>query len=205
MTPRNAVRLLLIVAGAVGLVCTWIPATTPLGPLVYFTVQSNFLLLAYAVWSFGGRASTLKGAVTLYISITGLVAHFILMDGASPLPLLTSGDIGDKGEFLLHYVTPVLALIDWLAFDRGLRPRWIEPLKWLVYPAAYLVFALVRGLFVHRYPYPFLDVNRLGYGGVAVQAVMLSVFFAALGYALLGLHRLVSRKAGVSLRPGEAG
>ncbi|MFI6321148.1 Pr6Pr family membrane protein [Nonomuraea sp. NPDC050556] len=200
MTLRNVVRLLLILAGAVGLVCTWIPATSPLNPLVYFTVQSNILLLTYNLWAFNGRSSTLKGAVTLYISITGLVAHFILMDGANPFPLLTSGDVGDVGEFFLHYVTPVLALVDWLAFDHDLRPRWIEPLKWLAFPAAYFVFALVRGLFVHRYPYPFLDVNRLGYGGVAVQAVFLALFFAALGYTLVALHRLASRKPALAMR-----
>lgn len=52
-----------------------------------------------------------------------------------------------------------------------------------------------------RYPYPFLDVARFGYSGVALMALALAVCFVLLGYGLIDLHRLVnqaSRTAAVS-------
>nr|BFE85917.1 hypothetical protein GCM10020093_085180 [Planobispora longispora] len=155
----------------------------------------------------GAPSALLKGAVTLFISITGLVYHFVLMHGANPLGMLPDGrgdDVLDLGNLLLHYVTPIMAIVDWLVFDRALRPAWSVPLAWLAYPAFYLVFALTRGALLdpgaeRRYPYPFLDVDKLGYDGVALQAVFLTAFFAALGYGLVALHRLVSRTA----RPAE--
>ncbi|MCG5218754.1 Pr6Pr family membrane protein [Streptosporangium sp. KLBMP 9127] len=193
-------RILLVVMAVVGLVCNWATAAAPLNPPVYFTVQSNLALVLYYGWRLLGRdtSATLKGAVTLYLVITGLVAHFVLTGGANPLLLFPDGsgdDVRDLGSLLLHYVTPIMALADWLLFDRSRRLGWTDPLKWLAYPLAYAVFALGRGALLapgtaRRYPYPFLDVDRLGYDGVAVQAVVLAVVFAVLGYALIALRRI---------------
>ncbi|MFC4062332.1 Pr6Pr family membrane protein [Planomonospora corallina] len=212
MSGTNIYRAVLVVAGLAGLVCTWISGNEP---LIYFTVQSNIMLTAYYAWQLSGRgapSASLKGAVTLFISITGLVYHFMLAHGASPLGLLPDGrgdDVSQMGSLLLHYVTPAMAFADWLLFDRALRPGWAGPLLWLAYPLAYLVFALTRGALLEpgaerRYPYPFLDVDRLGYDGVALQAVVLTAAFAVLGYAVVALHRLVSRTARPRLTP-EAG
>jgi len=136
--------------------------------------------------------------VTLYIVITGLVWHFLRMRGASPFEHLSLSGLG-LGNFLLHYVTPIMAVTDWLFFDRAApRPKWAAAPVWLAYPAAYLVFALVRGALLpqyawKRYPYPFLDVDRFGYGGVSLVAVALAACFVLLGYGLIALHRLVNR------------
>ena len=196
----TAYRLMLILAAVVGLIYTWLALGSPLNPLVLFTVQSNLLLTGFYLWQVAGRGrrppTQLKGAVTLYIVITGLVWHFLRMRGASPFEHLSLRGHG-LGNFLLHYVTPVLAVIDWLLFDRTApRPKWTAALTWLVYPMAYLAFALVRGALLppdawKRYPYPFLDVDTFGYGGVALNALALAVCFALLGYGLIALHRLV--------------
>ncbi|MFI7636720.1 Pr6Pr family membrane protein [Nonomuraea sp. NPDC049400] len=197
----TAYRLMLILAAVVGLVYTWLALADPLNPLVLFTVQSNLLLTAFYSWQVAGRwrlPTELKGAVTLYIVITGLVWHFLRMRGANPFEHLSLHGRG-LGNFLLHYVTPVMAVIDWLCFDRvAPRPKWAAALRWLVYPLAYLVFALVRGALLppdawKRYPYPFLDVDKFGYGGVALMALALAVGFLLLGYGLIALHRLVNR------------
>ncbi|GES11226.1 Pr6Pr family membrane protein [Acrocarpospora macrocephala] len=194
-------RLVVVAAAVIGMVYTWIALDSPLNPLVLFTVQSNLLLAGYYFWRVVSRrpaSAEVKGAVTLYIVITGLVWHFLRMGGASPFERLSLSGLG-LGNFLLHYVTPVMAVIDWLVFDRiAPRPRWVAALLWLVYPVAYMVFALVRGVLLpagawKRYPYPFLDVDRFGYGGVALMALALAVCFALLGCGLIALHRLVKR------------
>lgn len=192
---------MLILAAVVGLIHTWMALGSPLNPLVLFTVQSNLLLAGFYSWQVVGRwhsSVQLKGAVTLYIVITGLVWHFLRMRGANPFEHLSLHGHG-LGNFLLHYVTPVMAVIDWLFFDRAApRPTWAAALRWLIYPMAYLAFALVRGALLppgawKRYPYPFLDVDRFGYGGVALMALALAVCFVLLGYGLIALRRLVDR------------
>ena len=45
----------------------------------------------------------------------------------------------------------------WLIFVPKAKLRWRVVLGWLVYPLAYMIFVLVRGSLVGRYPYPFLD------------------------------------------------
>ncbi|MBB6346705.1 hypothetical protein FHU36_003214 [Nonomuraea muscovyensis] len=191
-----------ILVAVVGLSYTWVALADPLNPLVLFTVQSNLLLAGYCVWRVvrrGRPTPEVKGAVTLYIVITGLVWHFLRMRGASPFERLSFSGFG-LGNFLLHYVTPIMAVIDWLFLDRTAhRPRWAAAFGWLVYPMAYLVFALVRGALLppdawKRYPYPFLDVDRFGYGGVSLMAVALAAGFLLLGFGLIALHRAVDRR-----------
>jgi hypothetical protein len=194
-------RAVLIVAAVVGLVYTWLALVGRLNPLVLFTVQSNLLLAGYYGVRLVSRRRPrpeIKGAVTLYIVATGLVWHFVRMRGASPFEHLSLTGFG-LGNFLLHYVTPVLAVVDWLCIDRTIpRPRWKVALAWLAYPAAYLAFALLRGALLpsgtwKRYPYPFLDVDQFGYGGVALIAVMMGLAFVLLGLTLIAAHRLTTR------------
>jgi hypothetical protein len=186
-------RILLVAAAVSGLVCL---AVSIRGPWAYFTVQSNVMLALYYGWRLLGRGTpaTLKGAVTLYLLVTGLV-NYVSRDLASPLTLLDGGVRG-LGNFLLHYVTPVMAVVDWLAFDRSSRARWAAPFAWLAYPLAYGAFVLLAApALPRRYVYPFLNVERLGWSGVALMAGAVLAGFVVLGYALLGLHRLTAGPA----------
>jgi hypothetical protein len=160
---------------------------------VYFTTQSNTLVGCCFLWGALGRAghrppTVLRGAVTLYILITFLVFHLVL---ANPASGFGNGSVhlGSVQNILLHTVTPLFALADWLLV-RAERPRWWWAGAWLAYPLGYLAFALVRGLIVHEYPYPFLDVRELGYGGVATVSAVLLVVFWGLGFAVVALGRI---------------
>ncbi|MEE3920616.1 Pr6Pr family membrane protein [Micromonospora sp. BRA006-A] len=62
-----------------------------------------------------------------------------------------------------------------------------------MFPLGYLGFALVRGLIVDRYPYPFIDAGELGYDGVAVSAVGFATVFWLLGLLFVGVDRLLAR------------
>ncbi|MQA98275.1 MAG: hypothetical protein GEV11_28105 [Streptosporangiales bacterium] len=211
-----------ILAAVVGLGYTWMALDDdPLNPLVLFTVQSNLLLAGYYGWRVvrrGPASAEVKGAVTLYLVVTGLIWHFLRMGGSSPFEHLSLSGFG-LGNLLLHYVTPVVVVIDWLVFDRNARPpRWAAALAWLAYPLAYLIFVLVRGVMLppdawKRYPYPFLDVDIFGYGGVVRMAIALAACFVLLGLGLIALHRgavragrtaAASRLAPAETAPAEA-
>ncbi|MFD6665437.1 Pr6Pr family membrane protein [Micromonospora chalcea] len=220
MTPRRRrpailLRVAVVLAVLAGIVLTALGPATLTGLLPYFTIQSNVavgVLAGYAAWcALRGRAeppSVLKGAVTLYITITGTVYHLVLANPASPFAMAQPDRQPGEwwGNQFLHTVVPLLAVADWALFDRRgrLRPRYAA--WWLAFPLAYLGFALVRGLVVDRYPYPFLDAGRLGYDGVAVSAVGFALAFWLLGLLFVGVDRLLARtgRSGAAQSPPAA-
>jgi hypothetical protein len=60
---------------------------------------------------------------------------------------------------------------------------------WLLYPIIYLAYWLIRGPRVGYYPYFFIDVNALGYSGVALWSGALIVVFLLLGSLMLLVDR----------------
>jgi len=199
-------RLAIVVAAAVGLVKTFVDVETGsiLNPLVYFTVQSNIILAAVMLvavarprWWDTTRGTVVVGAATLWISVTGIVYHTLLAG-----PFAMSGadtDPNTLDSIMLHTVTPLMAIVGWLLLGRAQRTlSWRWAATWLVYPLGYLAFALIRGLSTHDYPYPFVNVTKLGYGGVTLMSLALCVAFWALGLAVIALGRL-----GVRLRGGS--
>ncbi|GHF62551.1 integral membrane regulator [Streptomyces mashuensis] len=168
----------------------------------YFTIQSNILLAIVCAWS-AHRAWTARpalppritGAALLYISITGLVFHFVLSNDASGFAMTSQRTpLESVANHLLHTVTPLGAALDWLLFTAPggflLRQAW----QWLAYPLLYLPFALIRGALLApgtdgRYPYPFLDVDLHGYTGIAMNAVVFGLAFYALALTLTLLDR----------------
>ena len=55
----------------------------------------------------------LKGGITVAILLTGLVYHFMLA------PLKTPEEFWTIENFLVHYIVPYGALLDWALFDKG--------------------------------------------------------------------------------------
>lgn len=65
----------------------------------------------------------------------------------------------------------------------------------VILPLIYVAFILIRALILGNsysgtlYPYFFLNVERLGFGGVALWVIILVVIFIALGYILFMFDR----------------
>ena len=83
-------------------------------------------------------------------------------------------------NILLHIVVPVLAILDWLVVGRGQRSvRWWQPLVWLIYPAVYVVLALVvLNRAGRRAPYYFLDPDSVGMLVVVTNIGLLAASFS---------------------------
>ena len=80
---------------------------------------------------------------------------------------------------------PVVLVADWLVEPPRWRlPRWTV-LAWLAYPLTWLGYTLVRGEIVDWYPYPFVDVSRLGYDGVLTRSALRAVGFALASLVVL--------------------
>jgi hypothetical protein len=92
---------------------------------------------------------------------------------------------------LMHYVTPLLFLIDWVAFVPKGRLPWTMVATSLLLPLAYAVWVIVHGVIANWYPYPFVDIRSLGYQqGMEHMAGFLGVF-VAITLTLLAIDRVM--------------
>ncbi|MBX7258140.1 MAG: Pr6Pr family membrane protein [Candidatus Hydrogenedentes bacterium] len=167
-------------------------------------------------------APLLKGAVTVYILITALVYKFILAGKPNDFPPPPQAPVYEvqanydssqalrSDEWpvnpqrkpyslpskLLHIVVPIMAVADWLLFDARRRYRWRYAVIWIAYPVVYLIFVLSRGVLFPgtKYPYPFLDVARIGYHGVASNGAIYGLAFVLLGLAIVAIDRTLPGK-----------
>jgi hypothetical protein len=86
-------------------------------------------------------------------------------------------------------VTPACALLFWIVFARKGGLVWRDPLLWAIYPLAYLVYAIVRGVTTGKYAYPFLNVLTLGWSRTALNAFYIAAAFMVCGYAMVWFDR----------------
>jgi hypothetical protein len=156
--------------------------------LSYFTIQSNILvavtsaLLALRPARSGPVFRVLRLDALLCISISAIVYHVVL-DHSQPTPLRMVANL------LLHTAVPIGALVAWLLV--GPRPllSWTVIAWALVPPLGWAAYTFVRGAVIAWYPYPFLDVTKIGLGRALADTGAVAVLFLALG----GLARLVER------------
>lgn len=143
--------------------------------LTYFTIDSNLLvlvaclLLAIRLDRESTAFHVLRLTSLVAITVTGVVFHAVL---AQLLDLKSWSIVQSE---LSHTVTPVMAVAGWLIWG----PRKAVPAKvvWLslTFPVVWAAFTLIRGAMIDWYPYPFIDVTKLGYGRVAVNCVWVAL------------------------------
>ncbi|SDB60109.1 hypothetical protein SAMN03159382_04736 [Pseudomonas sp. NFACC23-1] len=94
---------------------------------------------------------------------------------------------------LLHDVMPVVFLIYWwFCVPKGLH--WAAVWLWLIYPLVYFIYALVRGHLIGSYPYPFIEVDRLGYSQVLGNALMVLLGFVVISLVLIAADRVKGQR-----------
>lgn len=121
----------------------------------YFTIESNLagivVLSAAAVRvPMPPRFEAIRGAVTLYLVVTGIIYNALLRD-------VGVGIAAEWTNVVVHLVMPVVVLFDWLLVPPARAIAARTALIWLAYPLCYLAYSVVRGPIVDWYPYPFID------------------------------------------------
>ncbi|MGA8679678.1 MAG: Pr6Pr family membrane protein [Acidimicrobiales bacterium] len=168
------------------------PVERAFNTFVFFTVQSNLivgvttLLLAQNPRRSSPVFATFRLIGIVAITVTGIVYHVAL---AGLFDLQGWDQLGNQ---LVHTAVPILAVVGWLMFGpRGLTSARV--VCWsLAFPVCWLAFTLIRGAFVHWYPYPFIDVTRLGYGGTLLNCLWVSLLLLALAGAANAVDRRLS-------------
>lgn len=197
--PVVLVRLVAATLALIGTRAVW--RDGELDGLVYFTNISNLAFAVVVLWAAVGTVrgrgqppAALKGGVTLFLLITGLVSWLVLAPERAGAPVVAFGLTGGQIE---HEVVPLLALVDFVLLDAHRRLRWRAVAWWITALLGYLAFATVRGLVRPDlgYPYGFIDLAALGWGGLGLNVLLYGVAFALLGALLVLVDRRLPARA----------
>jgi hypothetical protein len=161
----------------------------------YFTIISN-ILIALAMTLPCLAPKSRLGAWFMRPPVRTVLAGYIIVV-ALVYHLMLRGLFHPQGwrlvcQIILHYVTPTLFVLDWLLFVPKRELSWRLAFSGLVFPVLYVGWTLLHGALAGFYPYPFINVLRLGYEQVLLNITGLIVAFVCLLLALVGLGRLLS-------------
>jgi hypothetical protein len=163
--------------------------------LSFFTILTNIMVAVYftlmlkrpAQESWLRRASAAT-ALTVYIFVVGAVYNFVLRQLWEPKGLQKLVDE------LLHSVIPLYFLVYWIWFVQKGSLKWKHVFGWLAYPLVYCVFILIRGGASDYYPYPFMDVTKLGMNTVLKNCGVLFIVFLFLSLLFVGIARALTAR-----------
>lgn len=142
----------------------------------YFTILSNILVsicFSVILFNFSSFFKSYKTqtAITVYISIVAIVYNIILRFIWEPTGLQR---IVDE---LLHVVNPIIFVVYWFLFKNEISMPYKFLFKIIQFPIFYLCIVLLIGNYSNHYPYPFLDVNSIGYINVILNSIGISSAF----------------------------
>ena len=173
----------------------------------FYTNLSNLAVLLYelalAIVPAGGvrrllTGSTVALAMTLCIYVTHLVYHFVLVPDARRRGQKFADFGGSLGNLCVHYGTPWLVVMQWVLWGDKSGLTVLSAVWWLALPLAYFAYAMLRartgkpiGHTRLLYPYPFMDLEKLGPKRFCLSVAAVLAAFFALGCIFVGLGRLL--------------
>lgn len=167
--------------------------------LSFFTILTNTLVACTLSLQVVGRTTRAARFFGRPSVATGVAANIVLVDIAYSLllrPLSHSHGLQLMNDSVLHDVLPLVYLGYWWCIVGVGRFGFSDMLRWAIYPVLYFTYALVRGALFGLYPYPFINVDQLGYPRVMANAIAILLGFALISGVLIGLDRLKIRRAG---------
>ena len=184
---------------------------------VHFTNLSNFLCIGVVLAaliqtakkkddSYVTTAPMLKFIGMLGILLTFLVFNIMLAGAAGRDPQLN----WRIGSLCFHVILPILYIADWFLFRERGKCKWYYPVASIGFPIGYVIFLLIQAIILKFdtsilipttttpliYPYFFVNLDTQGVPGVLMWIAILSVAFAAVGFAFFGFDRLAKKKNG---------
>ncbi len=158
----------------------------------YFTILTNVLLVVHLLAITKGWQISASRAAGLMVAIAtvGILYHALL---ASQFPTEGLGWWADLG---LHTVMPLGFTAWWLGFAPK-DVRWRDVPQWLIWPAIYAGYAVIRGQQTGVWAYPFLNADALGWAHMARNMAALLLALGLLSLAIAALARILH-----SAKPG---
>ena len=166
----------------------------------FFTILTNLALvlvflsvLIEAAWLVWLRSPVTRGAMVAAITLVMVFYHFVLAGLWAPQGWFKVADV------TLHYVTPSLYILWWLAIQPHGMLRFADIPAMLAPPMIYLVYAMIRGAIATEYPYPILEAHKLGYPQVGLNILFVLIGLSVLCLTAIGVDRLLGRGKATAL------
>jgi hypothetical protein len=159
----------------------------------FFTDVGNLLVaLEFTALALAPRLVTARVfGMALSSMLMAAIVFYGLLDGWAALAY------GGPGGVIAHAIVPAAVLLYWLAFPPAGPMRTRDIALWASFPLAYCAYAITRGLSDGRYPYYFLDVNRLG-AKVAIYIVGILLLFCIIGVGVVAIDGWRKRGRSIS-------
>ncbi len=153
--------------------------------LGYFTILTNtFAAVVLTILSLLPNSKIGKvfatpevfGCVVSSMLWVGIGFHLLLSDYWSP------DGMEAVSNYLNHYIVPSSLLIVWLIFPPETQISKRTPLLWEIYPLIYGAYIIIRGEIIDKYPYPFFDINVIGYPKALWNGLVILIVILGIGY-----------------------
>ncbi len=192
-------RMIIAVVCSIGIVEQAKGMDKPYVMFYFFTILINILCgLFFVIMSIRRKNErVIEGGLVTSIILVMLVFHFMLR----PTSDFYQHELG-LNNLILHYIMPVLVVIDFYFLSGEKKIKCYHPIYWLIIPIGYLIFVYLKAAFgapfytgygMSKYPYFFLDIDKMGMMKVLGMISTLVLFYLALGYAVLLLDYLMNK------------
>jgi hypothetical protein len=161
--------------GLLGSIVFYFSFFTILTNIAAVLVHASLVSPAGYAWFPTFAGPRMRAGVAVSIALVFIVYATVLARLWQPQGLFLLCDV------LLHYVTPVIFVLWWLVAGADGATRWRDISWWMIYPLAYLAYALIRAPFAGEVPYPFLDAAKNGAASVALASLAITALFVGLG------------------------
>lgn len=170
----------------------------------YFSIQTSIIAGAALLWtgltSWSGRRDSKAQAIVrlaataCYILVS--LAYNLLLRGTANDPRDGDYDWPVLPNEIIHVWAPLALTLGWLLLQGSVRLKLRAALWVAVYPLAWLIFSVLRGLATGWWPYWFIDpTDDGGVVGMFTYIGAITVFLILLGLILIALSRMpISRK-----------
>ncbi len=222
-------RIIIALTGTVALIFNFgiIKANLQLLQIEYFyNIITIFTVIYYYVLAFWQINNTkkdktclvpwLKGAITVSCVGIMIISYFFINN--TTVPNWDTYFVANT----MHYVIPIMVIIDWLLFDKKGFFKLFFPIIWATPAILYSAYVYISVLFLDRsvgvaksfcypikdcgsYPYPFFNVEANGILNTIATLLLLAVIFVVVGYLMYFIDIIPGKVGGFisSRKKGE--
>ena len=102
---------------------------------------------------------------------------------------------------MAHYVVPFMFILDWILFQPKGLFRWKYAVTWLLFPLVYIISFFIRCkcnsqaefINVPKYPYFFLNYEKIGTEKCMIYIFMLVVIFFGINLMMIFIDNFWER------------
>ncbi|WP_431245122.1 Pr6Pr family membrane protein [Flavobacterium sp. P21] len=123
-----------------------------------------------------------------YATITAITVYIVIVGAVFNLLLRSIVDLQGQHRIvseIFHAVVPTLFFIYWLFVVAPEKISFKVILPWLIYPIIYMIYTLLHGISTNFYPYPFVDVSKIGFEKAIINGLFVLVAFVILSFILI--------------------